>query len=223
VSPAMDEDSAITIEYLRGLPEGAVVRWSTHHLSREEPWTSRWVDVRIENEGSPPFGWVWTIIGEDDPDGTAPEQLWQFVWPYDLHVHEVREPVRPPKVFGQPVGRWAVPRGGVVPEEVAVALRAPERHHVMLGGWSARSIGEAVSHWTATHAGRPDLRFSWIADAEPPPAVAQAAERAREIDEGGPTWDLGEGLVVADGLMDDLLAMDADERDELMKAFRELG
>ena len=223
---AMDEDSRGIVEYLRGLPQGAVVRWSTHHLSPDRPWTSRWVDVRID--GTPlKMSWMWTILGEDDKDGPSPDQLWDFVWPYDLEVHEVWNPVKRPKVFGEMVGTWAVPRGDPAPPEVAAALReAPEgaeRGHVVLGGWSLRALTDAITRWTAVHAGRSDLRFEWDPDAEPPPAVARAAERAREIDEGGPTWDLGEGLVVADGMMDDLLAMDPDERDELIQAFRELG
>jgi hypothetical protein len=222
----MDEDSRITIEYLRGLPPGARVRWSTHHLSPERPWTSRWVDVRIEDEGAPPFGWAWTIIGEDDREGSLPGQLWQFVWPYGLDVHEVWDPVEPPLVIGRLVGSWAVPRGAPEPPEVTVCLQqAPEgvdRGHVVFGGWSAQAVGEALTHWAATHAGRPDLRFDWDPSADLPPAVAQAADRARAVADGGATWDLGDGLVVADGVMDDLLAMDPDERDEVMEAFREV-
>ena len=217
----MDEDSRIAIDYLRGLPHEAVVRWSTHHLSAQEPWASRWVDVRIEDEDLR-LSWVWTIIGDDDPDGTGPEQLWQFVWPYDLDVHEVWDPVRPPKVFGDLVGTWAVARGEAVPAAVAVALaEGPERRHLVLGGWSAETIEEAISRWTATHAHRPDLRFAWHPEGEPPAAVSEAAERAREIEAGGPTWDLGDGLVVADGLMDELLTMDPEDRDALIEIFRE--
>jgi hypothetical protein len=85
----MDEGSQITIEYLRRLPQGAVVRWSSHHVSASRPWSSRWIDIRIEDEAAPAFNWVWTIIGEDDPDGTGPDQLWEFVLPYDCEVHEV--------------------------------------------------------------------------------------------------------------------------------------
>jgi hypothetical protein len=221
----MDEDSRITIEYLRGVPQGAVIRWSTHHLSRERPWTRGWIDVRIENEDAPPFGWVWTIIGGDDREGTPPGQLWQFVWPYDLDVHEVWDPVEPPRIVGRLVASWAVPRGAPAPPEVARCLEeAPdgvERGHVVFGGWSTQGVEEALTDWAVTHAGRSDIRFEWAADADLPPAVALAAERARQTAEGAPTWDLGDGLVIADGVMDDLLAMDPDERDEVMEALRE--
>lgn len=220
----MDEDSEVTIRYLRGRPHGARIHWSTHHLSREEPWARGWVDVRIEDDDAPPFGWAWTIIGQDDPDGSPPGQLWQFAWPYDLDVHEVWGPVEPPRIIGRLMGTWAVPRGGPAPEEVAASLRdGPDRRHVAFGGWSADAVGEALAHWAATHAGRPDLRFAWDPDADLPPAVARAAERAREVAEGGATRDLGDGVVVAEGVMDDLLAMDPHDRDDVLQAFREVG
>jgi hypothetical protein len=218
----MDEESRRTVDYLRGLPEGAVVRWTTYHLTGEQPWSRGWVDVCIENEDAPPCGWVWTIIGEDDPDGSLPGQLWQFIWPYDLDVHEVWDPAEPPRIIGRQVGEWAVPPGAPAPPEVLRALHErADRRHVVFRGWSAEAVGRALAHWAATHAGRPELRFEWVTDADLPPAVALAAERAWETAEGAPTWDLGEGVVVADGVMDDLLAMDPRERDELMEAFRE--
>jgi hypothetical protein len=179
----MDEDSRVTIDYLRGLPDGAEVRWSSHHVSTSHPWASGWIDIRIVDEGAPPMNWAWTIITKDDPDGTRPEQLWQFVWPYDRH-------------------------------DVSEA-------HDVRGAWSVETVSQALADWATRHAGRPDLRFAWDPEGEPPPAVAVAAQRARDLAEGAPTWDLGDGLKVADGLMDELLAMDPDERDEVLAVLRE--
>src|SRR5438093_6805862 len=139
----MDKDSRVTIDYLRGLPHGAEIRWSSHHVSTSQPWTSGWIDIRIVDEGAPPMNWAWTIIGEDDPDGTGPEQLWQFVWPYDR-------------------------------QDVS------ERRDVVRGAWSVEAVCRALTDWATRHAGRPDLLFVWDPEGEPPPAVALAAERARE-------------------------------------------
>jgi hypothetical protein len=207
----MDEQSRVAVEYLRQLPPDAVVHWSSHHVSASQPWTSRWIDVRIEDEGAPDYNWIWTIIGEDDADGTGPEQLWQFVWPYDLDVHEV---------WGQEhrvIREWVTPRGT---PDLGEPPGAGERH-LLLGGWSVKAVAFALQDWATRHADRPDLRFEWEPDGKPDLAVLRAAERAREIEEGGQVWDLGDGLVIADGFMDELLAMDPDERDEVMKALRE--
>ncbi|MBI4261402.1 MAG: hypothetical protein HY658_12645 [Actinobacteria bacterium] len=214
----MDDDSRVTIEYLRGLPPGAVVHWSTHHFSRREPWTTHWVDVRIEEEGSPPMNWVWTILAPDDPDGAYPGQLWQFVWPYDLDVHCMWE-------AGERINVFVAARGEPLPECIAAGYEhLPENFdcsYEVRGGWSVATAGDALSHWAATHGGRPDLRFEWEPDAEPSPVIREVMERARELDEGGPSWDLGDGIRVADGFLDELLAMDPDERAEVMEAIRE--
>lgn len=196
MSRMMDDESRRIVEYLGGLPHGAAVRWSTHHLTADEPWASRWVDVRIDDDVLR-MNWVWTILGEDDPDGPSPNQLWDFVWPFDLDVHEVWDPVRPPKVVGERVGSWVVPRGAPAPKDAADALRdAPrgvERTHVVLGGWSAETIGDAIAHWTATHAGRPDLRFEWDPEGEPTARRGRSWVRARRPS-GGPSRRSGPGI-----------------------------
>jgi hypothetical protein len=210
----MDEDSRVTIDYLRELPEGATVHWSSHHVSASRPWTAGWIDIRIEDEGAPDFSWVWTILGEDDTDGTGPDQLWQFAWPYDLDVHEVWHPDE------GLVDEWRTPRR-VSASRDRRQQAIPGARDLVLGGWSVETIGKALSAWSTRHAGRPDLRFEWDPESEPHPAVAVAAERARATAEGAPVWDLGEGLTVADGFMDELLAMDPAEHDEVMRVLRE--
>jgi hypothetical protein len=215
----MDEASRMTIEYLRGLGYGEAVHWSSHHFPRGQPWTTHWIDIRIADEGAlPSMNWVWTIIGEDDRDGTGPDQLWQFVWPYDLDVHCVWD------AQDGPVNEWVARRGEPPPECIAAAYEHLPEHfdcsYDVRGGWSVETVAEALSNWATTHAGRPDLRFVWDPEGEPYPAIREAMERARELAEGGPSWDLGDGLRVADGFMDELLAMDPDDRAELMETLR---
>jgi hypothetical protein len=206
----MDHDSRATIAYLRRLSQDAVVQWAADHLTRERPWATGWLDVRIPNSGPPGMGWVWTILDTEDPDQGDPGQLWQFSWPHDLEVHSLFDPAEDWYVNELPV-----PVGTHLPPSVVASY--DRRVH---GGWSARAVCEALSAWAARHARRPDLRFEWAADAAPSRSLEVAMERAAA---GGPTWDLGEGLVVADGVMDDLLALDPNEAARLTAILREAG
>jgi hypothetical protein len=216
----MDDASRRIIEYLRALPENSIVDWSSHHVSRGRPWTTHWIDIRIADEGAlPTMNWVWTIIGEDDEDGTGPDQLWQFVWPYDLDVHQVWD------ATGEPFNVWIAARGEPPPKCIAAAYKHLPEHfecsYEVRGGWSVETVAEALSSWADTHAGRPDLRFAWDPEGEPYPEVRQAMERARQLEEGAPSWDLGDGLVVADGVVEDLLALEPEERQRVLEAMRE--
>jgi hypothetical protein len=167
----IDRDSRETIDYLRDLPEGAVVRWASDHITRQRPFARGWIDIRIADGGPPDMGWVWTILTPEDPDPGTPEQLWQFPWPYD----DTR-------------------------------------------GWSVRTVCDALSHWAIRHARRADLTFEWAPEAPASAALERAIERATA---GGPTRDLGDGLEVADGVMDDLLALDPDEAARIEAILRE--
>jgi hypothetical protein len=184
----MDHDSRETIAYLRSQPRGGTVRWASDHLTAERPWATGWIDIRIPNGGPPDMGWVWTILCIDDPDQPEPGQLWQFPWPHDLEIRSV---------FGPVEGRYeSEPRGG----------------------WSARTVGDALSFWAARHAGRDDLRFAWAPEAGPSRMLELVEERAAA---DGPTWDLGDGLEVVDGVMDDLLALDPEEAAAITRILRE--
>jgi hypothetical protein len=84
--------------------------------------------------------------------------------------------------------------------------------------WGPGSVCDALTDWAARHAGRADLRFEWDRDAGRSPSLERAAERAAA---GGRTWDLGDGLEVADGVMDDLLALDPAEAARMTTILRE--
>lgn len=214
----LDHDTRVTIDWLRALPAGAVVRWATHHLTKREPYSCGWVDVRIPDGGPPGMGFVWTIIGPDDED-TPPPVHWEFIWPYDVDVHGVLDPGD-----GWYVNVWVTTPGAAVPPEVAEMYKTyPKRvdgaYHVRQG-WSAEAVNAALTWWATTHAGRSDLRFERDVDAPPPEIIRVVEERARDIAEGGAVWDLGDGVHVADGVMDDLLAAEPDEAAEIMEHLR---
>jgi hypothetical protein len=201
----VDEDSRMTIEYLRARPRGAVIRWASDHVTAEQPWSTHWIDVRIP-EGSPPdMSWVWTILDPGDAHRSPPEQLWQFPWPHDLDVHSVFDPVE-----GGYVNELVVAAGEVLPLDVVVSyehlaqrveLRYRQHFDAMVeakpvplaiyedlirdtgsayhvrGGWSVGAVCGALSDWADRHAGRRDLRFEWNPDAGDSPALQRVKER----------------------------------------------
>lgn len=196
----MDHDSRVTIDYLRSRPQGSVVRWASDHLGAEQPWSTGWLDVRIPDDGPPDMGWVWTILSPEDPEQGDPEQLWRFPWPPDLEIHSVLDLER-----GGYAHELPVPVGKLLPASVLASYRRLGSAYRVRGAWSAPAICEALSDWSARRAGRSDLRFEWDPEAGDSPILAIVKERAAAR---GPTWDLGDGLEVVDGVMDDLLALD---------------
>ena len=233
----MDDDSRETIEYLRAQPRGGVVRWASDHVTAERPWATNWIDVRIPEGGPPDMSWVWTILEPEDPDQPEPGQLWQFSWPHDLEIHSVFDPGE-----GWYANELPVPVGESLPESVVAgyerlalgvekAYRRPNPSNAkpvpaaiyldlirragsaysVRGGWSVRTVCDALSDWADRHAGRLDLRFEWDRRAADSPALELAKERAAA---GGPTWDLGNGLEVVDGVTDELLGLLATDPQE---------
>jgi hypothetical protein len=86
------------------------------------------------------------------------------------------------------------------------------------GGWSAAAVSDALAAWAARHAGRGDLRFAWDPKAGPSPTLRRIVERAEAC---GQVWELGDGLTLHDGALDDLLALHPDEAAELTARLRE--
>jgi hypothetical protein len=213
----MDHDSRVTIEYLCSQPPDAIVRWASDHVSAEKPWGVGWVDLRIADGGPPDMGWVWTIVRADDPDDPKPGQLWCFEWPEDLDLHCVFDPSE-----GWYVRELPVPAGEPLPPLLVAAYEENARRvggtYAVRKAWSAHAVSEALASWAARHAGRADLHFEWDRGAGPSEVLAEMTERAAA---GGPVWDLGDGLRVVDGLMDDLLALHPDEAAELTPILRE--
>jgi hypothetical protein len=243
----MDDDSRETIDYLRAQPRGATIRWASDHVNAEQPWSTGWIDVRVPEGGPPGMGWVWTILDPADDDEPLPGQLWQFAWPYDLEIHSVFDPAK-----GWYVNELPVPTGHALPRSVVAGyerlarwveeahggeggtnakpvpaaiygdvIRSTGSAYRIRGGWSIGTVCDVLSDWARRHAGRDDLRFEWDREAGESPILELVKERAVA---GGPSWDLGEGLTVVDGLMDELLeliATDPEEAARVTKVLRE--
>ena len=148
---APDRDSLATIDYLRAQPRGAVLRWATHHLTAEQPWSTGWVDVSIPEDGPPDMGWVWTILDPDDPEQGSPEQLWQFPWPQDLDVHGVFDPGHGWYVDELPIPAEHQLPDGLVEAYRRAAARIEEAYRS--GDTSARPVGAALYERLTSGAG----------------------------------------------------------------------
>jgi hypothetical protein len=161
--------------------------------------TVRWASDHLTLKDPFATGWVDVRI----PDGGPPDMSW--VW-------TILRPDDPDQ--GEPDQLWQFPW----PQDVEI-------HSVFdpysgRGGWSARTVCDALACWTARHAGRADLRFEWAREAGPSPVLELVMERAAA---DGPVWDLGDGLKAVDGLMDDLLALHPDEAARMTVILREAG
>jgi hypothetical protein len=213
----VDNDTRVTIEYLRAQAPDGVVRWASDHITATTPWTTGWIDVSVARGGPVGMGWVWTIVGHDDLGEAAPGQLWYFAWPYDLDVHAILDPAEGWYVDELPAraGR-ELPRA-LVSEYEEHAQRVGGSY-VIRRGWSARAISEALSVWATRHAERGDLLFQWDREAGPSAALATVMERAAG---SAPMWDLGDGLTVVDGAMEDLLTLPPDDAAEIMAVLRD--
>ena len=198
-------------------------------MTAERPWATVWIDVRIPEGGPPDMSWVWTILDPEDPDQPEPSQLWQFplaprpgdpfgLRPRGWYENELPVPVgeslpecvvagyerlalRVEEAYRRPGPSNAKP----VPAAIyADLIRRTGSAYSVGGGWSVQTVCDALSDWADRHAGRPDLRFEWDRRAGDSPARELAKELAAA---GGPSWDLGNGLEVVDGLMDELLGL----------------
>jgi hypothetical protein len=202
----MDEDSRETIEYVCAQPRGAVIRWAADHVTAERPWSTHWIDVRIPEDGPPGMSWVWTILDPTDAHRSPPEQLWQFPWPHDLDVHSVFDPVEGEYANELVVAAGeSLPLDVVAScERLAQRVEKAYREHFdavveakpvsaaiyeglirqtgsgysVRGGWSVRTVCDAISHWASRYAGRRDLRFEWDPRAGGSPYLKLAKERA---------------------------------------------
>ena len=212
----LDRDSRVTIDHLRAQPQGAVLRWASDQVSSERPWATAWVDVRMPGDGPPDMAWVWTILDPEDPEQGGPEQRWQFPAPFDLEIHAVIDP-QEGYVKELPLPVNATPPPALVEAYDEQAHRVNGANHVR-GGWSAAAITDALAAWTALHAGREDIRFEWDREAGPSAVLAEVVER---IEGDSPTWDLGDGLHVHDGVLDDLLALHPKEAAKVTRMLRE--
>jgi hypothetical protein len=158
----------------------------------------RWASDHVTAEVPWATGWIDVRI----PDGGPPGMNW--VW-------TILDPEDPDQALPGQLWQFAWPH------DLEVDAADP---HGVRGGWSVRTVCDALSDWARRHARRDDLRFEWAREAGPSAMLELVKERAAAP---GPTWDLGEGLEVVDGVMDDLLALDPEEAARMTGILREAG
>jgi hypothetical protein len=174
----MPSDTAgIVSGWLRGLPEGAVLRWGDDGLTANRPYACRGVDPVVAGA---PVAWPWHVLGPDDPDAAAWDGI-ALIVPYDLDTFEVW----PAGPCHGPLGVYRVGRD--LPLDVVTAaaisrLRAlPGAMLSVAGGWLPTAISRALADWASLYAGRSDLRFRWDAD-ERSAVVRAFARYARRLE-----------------------------------------
>lgn len=216
----MDEESRQIIAWLKNQKLSTVIEWGDDCFSEEKPWAYSWVDVMIPNAEELRMHWVWTIVAPDDPDvAENPEAIWQIALPHDLDIHFVYD-----HESHDYLNEIAVPCGfALTPkqEEVLQKISAESSHceRAMCGGWTPDAVNNALMRWATKYANRPDLIFR-----RQPDFQSEFAKEARAVlnrIEAGEekTYDIGDGIVASEGVMDFLLA-DPDRAAHIMKEFK---
>ena len=208
---------------LPDLPARRVLAWYSDEISAGEPYGYGWIDMHIEEaeRGIRPPAWALTIVPPGDPDDCVHNL--ETVPDPDLHV-----------VFAQDwfVRRYVlqcpVPRGSGLDATDGDRLRArlaadPTLGYSVVPAWSAAAVTNTLNSWIATTLGRPDLRFSWDSGAGPSP-MSRRVEQRVVVARSGSFYDSGiQGVRIADGAMDTMLAMPAEDAAAVMESIRDLA
>ena len=107
-----------------------------------------------------PVAWPWHVVGTDEPDCSDHDPS-VIRLEYDLDVYDVW----PGEPCIEPMGSWVAaydrPLDVSAARGVSELRTLPGAMLVISGGWLPRSISRALAEWTATYAGRADVRFRW--------------------------------------------------------------
>ncbi|WP_041368890.1 hypothetical protein [Nakamurella multipartita] len=208
---------------LADVPAGRVLTWYSDDVTASEPYGYGWIDVHIEKveRGIRSPAWALTVVPPGDPDDcvhnveTEPD--------VDLHVVFEQEGCTRRHVLQCPV-----PRGGNLDTDDGDRLRArlaadPALGYSVVPAWTESAVTSALNSWIAETLGRPDLRFSWNSAAGPSPMRRRVEQQVVDA-RNGPTYDSGiPGVRIADGVMDTLLAIPAEDAAAVMEAIRDVA
>lgn len=227
----MDKDSANLIEWLKSLPENAVVKWNDDSTSREKPWTTSWMDVQVpEFQEKYNYNWAWTIFSPNDEDRDFDEEsVWCVTAEPDLDFHGVYNPNPPDYWYAVSI---VVPKGQPLNEdqidEIDTELAKGEgRSVVQLPAWSIEQASRQLHQWTAEYAERPDIHFEYDFEGNLSPLMQQALDVKKEIEAGtAKTYKLDEidgwTIQASDQFMDFLLELPDEERSKLSEEVKKL-
>lgn len=165
------------------------LHWSSEPLSQEEPWARSWADIYVPEICEPMnTNWLVTMLPCHEPES--------MFLPYDSYL-----------LLGT---RATLHRPGLDPLPVADpgdTLRRDEwqtEDGYRVPVWSMEFLEEATRGWLRAESGYDfDLLFS---EEAPSPIFREAEEALQRVQSGQEdTFDLGDGIVVSSGAMDELL------------------
>ncbi len=149
------------VGWIRSLPEGSVVPWSSPAMSPSRPFATLWAGVRVDDcPAASRFGWIWSFARAVPRDRRF-DPLWVQA-PADLEIHAYGVPDHAPVLL-----EWAVPIGSgwrppAIPEPLPVNGR-----WLRTMAWSVEQITRTLSNWVILHTGRTDITFVWDPAANP--------------------------------------------------------
>jgi hypothetical protein len=193
------------VAWLRGLPQGSDVAWSSPALTTSRPFATLWAGVRVE--GCPAarrFGWIWSFARVVPRDRRL-DPLW-IQAPPDLQIHTYGIAGKTPVLleWARPVGEpWVAP---TIPEPLPRGGR-----WLRTSAWSAEAITETLRNWAAIHAGRVDITFHWDPSSAPSRfidlvRIEAAADRPNA--DRDDVYQVGAGVYATGAVFDLLLSLD---------------
>lgn len=204
------------VRAIQDLPPNHIVTWGDDHARlADHVWRSSWIDVRprelCDKLGS---GWTWTVLTPDDGDAPEAGQVsTTIVLAPDVDVHTTWNETThwydtDGKVFltspGEPLG------------EAEREVLASQGTHVVAAGWTREAVNRALHEWCSVHAGRNDLVFVHD-DSLVSPSMEVVQGLLADVENGAPTYQVGEGVFATAEVMDALLEMPAEDSAKAMK------
>jgi hypothetical protein len=193
------------VRWLRTLPEGATITWSSAALTPKRPFACLWAGIYVPDcPASSRFGWIWSVA-RAIPRDRRDDPLWIHA-ESDLEIFSYGVPGTAPVLV-----EWSVPAGSDWRPPAITAPLPEGGRWLRSGGWSPDAISATLAAWAVEHAGRADLVVQW----DPVASQAKVVDLNHlriDLDvpggDGDDLYQLGPGSYITGSVLDSLLALD---------------